>query len=110
MVDAIIWLIIAYFMLRLITTGIMETNAYKEHKQELLEQADRMVREVELEVLKEHNTVLAYDKENNNFLGQAATIEAVKELLKERFPRKIFLIEGDGKNEIVTALPVKDLT
>jgi len=106
MLDTLIWCVIVYMAVRLVTNAIMETEAYKESRQELLEHADRMIREVKFEILKEHNTVLAYDKENNDFLGQATSEDAVKALLKERFPKKVFLI--DGTNEIVTALPIKE--
>lgn len=106
MLDTLIWLTVIYLAVRIVINAIMESESYKETRQEILEQADRMIRQVSLEVLGEHNTVLAYDKENNDFLGQASTVDAVKVMLKERFPKKIFLI--DGTNEVVTALPIKD--
>ena len=107
MLDTLVILFITYMVARLLVNWVMSTSEYEDVKRELLEEADRRIREVKLEVLQEHNTVLAYDKENNDFLGQAVTIDAVKEVLKQRWPTKIFLL--DGTNEVITALPMKEL-
>jgi hypothetical protein len=83
MLDLLIYLGVAYFVIRSVTILLFRSMENNETKQRMMEHADRMIRIVQLEPLPEHGTILAYDKENNQFLGQGAS---------ERFPEKIFLL------------------
>lgn len=58
------------------------------------EQADKRIRVVQLEPLPDKNTILAFDGENNDFLGQGTSVEEVKARIMERFPEKIFLLDN----------------
>ena len=68
---------------------------------EIRERVDIKIRVVRLE--KHDNLLLAYDDENNNFLGQGLTEDEVKERLVTRFPDKIFILNekpfGDLESE-----------
>jgi hypothetical protein len=57
------------------------------------EEADKRIRVVQLESLSD-NTILAYDGENRQFLGQGTSVEEVKARIMERFPEKIFLLDN----------------
>lgn len=61
----------------------------------LREEVDRRVRMVHLEHVKDQGLMLAYDKENNEFLGQGRTIDEVKQMIMDRWPRKIFYLDND---------------
>lgn len=111
-IDAVIVLFIATWLLRLILRGIVEKHDADEYRDKLREVVDKAVREVKLESLSEHGLMLAYDKENNDFLGQGKTLDEVKNMIMERYPKKIFLMDDgvmftaiklDDKNEVSNA-------
>jgi len=64
-------------------------------EQRLREEVDRRVRMVHLEQVKDQGLMLAYDKENNEFLGQGRTIDEVKQMIMTRWPHKIFYLDND---------------
>jgi len=76
-------------------------QAQKDMISEIRERVDIKIRVVRLE--KHENLLLAYDDENNNFLGQGLTEDEVKERLVTRFPDKIFILNekpfGDLESE-----------
>jgi hypothetical protein len=65
------------------------------------ELADRTVRVVKLEPLPNQKTMLAYDAENDSFLGQGDSDEEIKERIMQRFPDKIFVLN----DKVFTARP-----
>ena len=42
--------------------------------------------------VEEQNMILAYDAENNKFLGQGTTEDELESIIKQRFPHNIFLM------------------
>jgi hypothetical protein len=93
MTEFIGWLVVLYFLIltiRVVVSRIETNEAIDKFKQE----ADRRIRIVDLQTIPEHNAILAYDKENNQFLGQGNTIDDVKAVIMSRFPDKVFII-GD---------------
>lgn len=91
MTEFIGWLVALYFVflaVRLIVARMEHQVAFDKVRAE----ADRRIRIVDLESLPEHNSYLAYDKENNQFLGQGTTIEELKSTIMARFPDKIFIL------------------
>jgi len=70
-------------------------NAHSEVKERIdlvREEADRRIRVVKLETVPDKGLILAYDGENNDFLGQGLTEQEIKQRIIERFPEKIFLL------------------
>lgn len=92
MLDAVIWAVIIYFGLRIAADMFLSSVAADEAREEILEKADRIIRMVKLEPLPDQNTILAYDGENNQFLGQGTTEAEVKESIMKRFPEKVFIL------------------
>jgi hypothetical protein len=68
---------------------------------EIRERVDIKIRVVRLE--KHENLLLAYDDENNNFLGQGLNEDEIRDRLVTRFPDKIFILNekpfGDLESE-----------
>lgn len=64
----------------------------KKDREIIREKLDEQIRVIALEKLEEQNVILAYDAENNRFLGQGATEDELEQLIKQRFPRNIFLM------------------
>ena len=59
------------------------------------EKLDRTIRMVNLEEVPGQNgLILAYDVENNQFLGQGTSVDEIKENIMKRFPERIFLLDG----------------
>lgn len=85
----IIWVVVT------VADWMLAGWASRKVREEVTEQVAERIREVKLEHLEDnHNTILAYDAENHRFLGQAATIDQLKEIVMDRFPEHIFIIEG----------------
>lgn len=60
---------------------------------EIRDKVDKTVRIVSLEQLPEQgNLILAYDAENNQFLGQGVNIDEIRNNIMSRFPERIFLL------------------
>ena len=95
----IIWLSI------LIARVFMFRMRWTEQRDQVFKELDQRIRIVDLEQLPEHNSILAYDKENQEFLGQGATIEDVKQVIIQRFPTKVFVLE----DKIFSGLPQANL-
>lgn len=55
-------------------------------------EADRRIRVVKLESVPDKGLILAFDGENNDFLGQGTSDDEIKQRIIERFPEKIFLL------------------
>jgi hypothetical protein len=85
---AIIWMSVV------VVKAVMLHMRWSEQRDRVMEDLDRRIRVVDLENLPEHNAILAYDKENQEFLGQGATVEDVKQVIMQRFPQKVFVL-GD---------------
>ena len=66
---------------------------YKETVSRVREHLDEKIRVVRLEKIEaQQNLLLAYDGENNQFLGQGYTEEEIRQSIIKRFPQKIFLL------------------
>lgn len=86
----VVWAIT--LVLRLLITRIEHKEFVNNIKQQV---ADR-IHEVQLEKIEESgNLLLAYDKENNRFLGQADSVDNLKTVLMQRWPDRIFIINGE---------------
>jgi hypothetical protein len=90
----IFWAVLVFFRI------VLERMEHDEKMERFREQADRTIRIVKLEQLKEHNTILAYDAENNQFLGQADSVPDVKNVIMERFPTKVFLLNDKAFSKL----------
>lgn len=78
----------------LVLRFIMAKSDAQEKLDAFREEADRRIRVVQLEPLPDNSTILAYDGENHQFLGQGTSVEEVKARIIERFPEKIFLLDN----------------
>jgi hypothetical protein len=99
-VIGIVWAL--FFMLRI----FLRAQEHTQNVQKLREHADKMIRVVALESL-DSGTILAFDKENNEFLGQGVTEEEVKKRIIERFPEKVFVLKDNIFSGIQGNIEVK---
>lgn len=83
---------------------MIATHAINAQQREMIkEQVAERIRVVELEKIEESgNVLLAYDQENNRFLGQASDIEGIKTALMSRFPNQIFILNGEPFSALET--------
>lgn len=94
----VVWAV--WMVLKIIVTRLH----IEQQTQELKEQLSERIRVVELEHVEESgNVILAYDKENNRFLGQAMDVDGIKTALMDRFPRQVFILN----DEVFSAMPMK---
>ena len=103
MLELLIYFTLAYLIVRFAIKSFFSAMEHEQVKMQLMEHADRMIRIVQLEPMPEHGTILAYDKENNEFLGQGASEVEIKENIMKRFPEKVFLLNDKAftaKNDI----------
>jgi hypothetical protein len=49
--------------------------------------------------------ILAYDQENDQYLGQGTNYDEVKQRIIDRFPDRIFLLNGEPFSKITLKLP-----
>jgi hypothetical protein len=91
MTELIGWFVAIYLLVLVVRIMILRMEA-QENFDKLKAEADRRIRIVDLQPLPEHNSLLAYDKENSQFLGQGITEEDVKLSIITRFPDKIFIL------------------
>ena len=100
----VFWVLVAYFVMRM-TQRARRLSEIEDH---VLQEADRRIRVVKLEQVPDHKTILAFDQENHDFLGQGSDETEVKKCIMERFPEKIFLLDGTPftalKNDIIAKL------
>lgn len=86
----VIWAV--WMVLKMIATRAITAQQHEQLKEQIAER----IRVVELEKVEEQgNVLLAYDKEDNRFLGQAADVEGIKTALMSRFPNQIFILNGE---------------
>lgn len=86
--NILVWFLILY---NILGWGLRYYVAKKE-RAEIREQLDEKIRVVQLEKLDSHDMILAYDSENNQFLGQARDEADLEQIIKERFPKNIFIM------------------
>jgi hypothetical protein len=85
---AVIWLCV------MIARAVSLHTNMAQQRDRVMQELDQRVRIVDLENIPGQNCILAYDKENQEFLGQGADIEHVKQVIMQRFPSKVFVL-GD---------------
>jgi hypothetical protein len=86
---AIIGIVWAVWM---VIKTVLITIGSKIEREEIKEKIAERIRVVRLEELDDHNTILAYDAENNQFLGQGQTDEEIKKNIVDRFPERVFIL------------------
>jgi hypothetical protein len=74
-----------------IKTGLVAIGTKIEHE-ELKEKLAEKIRVVRLEELNDQKTILAFDAENGQFLGQGKDQEEVKQHIIGRFPERVFIL------------------
>jgi hypothetical protein len=87
-----IYVVVFYMAAKMLLSFLANAARLDEIQQKVMEQADRMIRIVQLEPLPDQGTILAYDKENNQFLGQGRDENELKDNIMQRFPEKVFLL------------------
>jgi F0F1-type ATP synthase alpha subunit len=91
-----------WIMIKIILSHVGNRVQHEELKQLLAEK----IRIVRLEKHEQLSDLLyAYDEENNQFLGQGATQEEIKQRITDRFPDRIFLLEGQPFSKKALNLP-----
>jgi hypothetical protein len=87
---------------------IVERAEFKNKIELVKTEADKRIRIVQLEkIATQGNLILAYDSENNDFLGQGATVQEVKESIMSRYPEKFFILEDKVFSKIQDQLEVQ---
>jgi hypothetical protein len=87
---------------------IAERAEFKDNIERIKVEADKRIRVVQLEkIATQGNLILAYDGENNDFLGQGATVQEVKESIMSRYPEKFFILEDKVFSKIQDQLEVQ---
>jgi hypothetical protein len=86
---------------------IAEHSSTNKELERIREIADKRIRVVQLESVPDKGLILAYDGENNQFLGQGLDVEEVKARIMERFPEKIFLLDNKVFSGLKANLEVK---
>lgn len=94
MTELIGWFVAIYLLVLVVRAMISRMEA-QENFDKFKAEADRRIRIVDLQPIPEHNALLAYDKENNQFLGQGITEDEVKHSIMTRFPDKIFILHDN---------------
>jgi hypothetical protein len=100
MSDIIAWLVALYVLFLVVKVTLAKIES-QEAMTKVYQEADRRIRMVDLQSVPEHNALLAYDKENNQFLAQGTSVEDVKRAIMARFPDKIFILQ----DKVFSALP-----
>ena len=91
-----------WIVIKMILNHLSNQVQHEEVKQLLAEK----IRIVRLEKHEQLSDLLyAYDEENNQFLGQGASYEEVKQRIADRFPDRIFLLEGQPFSKKALNLP-----
>lgn len=88
----LIWVVVFFFGFKIVLGYLVDTAEAEIAQKKLMHKADMMIRIVKLEPLPDQGTILAYDQENNQFLGQGSDESEVKDNIMKRFPEKIFLL------------------
>jgi hypothetical protein len=88
-----------WMLIKIIVTRVDIAQQHEKLKGQIGER----IRVVELERLEDQgNILLAYDQENNRFLGQAQDVDGVKATLMARFPDQIFILNGEPFSALET--------
>ena len=92
LLSTLIWFVVFFMLGRTMLTWLIESKEADNARIKLLHHADMMIRIVKLEPLPEQGTILAYDLENNQYLGQGRDEDEVKSSIMKRFPEKVFVL------------------
>ena len=92
LLSTLIWFVVFLMLGRTVLTWIIESKEAENARMTLLHHADMMIRIVKLESVPEQNIILAYDLENNQYLGQGRDEDEVKSSIMTRFPEKVFVL------------------
>lgn len=101
LLNSLLWILIFYNILG----WTLRYYVNKKDREIIREKLDEQIRVIALEKLDEQNIILAYDAENNKFLGQGTTEEELERIIKQRFPRNIFVMN----KRIFTAIEGMDV-
>lgn len=86
-----IFILISFVVSFLVARHTMKVKEYITDS--LRDKLDEIIREVNVE---EHNNVTYwFDKENDRFLAQGTTIQEIREVLQQRFPKNIFVVNNE---------------
>jgi hypothetical protein len=88
LLNTLLWILIFYNIIG----WVLRYYVRGKEREEIRAELDEKIRVVRLENLPEHNIILAYDAENNRFLGQGASEQELENIIKQRFPKNIFVL------------------
>ncbi len=97
LLQTLFWFLLFYYVLGRILRGYID----KKDREIIREKLDEKIRVVRLETLSEYNTILAFDAEDNRFLGQGISEQEIETAIKARFPNNIFILD----KRIFSAIP-----
>lgn len=89
--------LIFIFVLAFIVAGVYSTyralSFSKRVNESIRERLNEIVHDIKVE--KHHETIYWFDKDNDKFIAQGKTVDEIREVLKQRFPKHIFVVEGE---------------
>lgn len=91
--DNLLTLFLTVLLIYQVAKVLISYVSWKQTVEQVREEIGEKIRVVQLEKLPMHaNLILAFDAENNNFLGQGFTEEEIKERIMNRYPQHIFIM------------------
>lgn len=105
LLTTVVWFFVFFLGFKIMLAYFKDTAEAEIAQRRLLEHADTMIRIVKLEPLPEQDTILAYDLEDNQFLGQGSDEDEVKQSIMKRFPEKLFVLNNKpfSANKLIEA-------
>lgn len=97
-VDVIFWLIVIWFLMKLLENYLTARN---EILREDLEEISKKIKEtiVNVNIEKYGDMFYVFEKETNNFIAQGQSMSEIKEIMQKRFPTKTFVATEDHVKE-----------
>lgn len=93
--EIILWLVAGWIAYRFVS-GVLEgfqKSTAKDHE-DFIKHLDEIIHRVKIE--KHGDIEYWFDLDNDRFLGQGSTKDEVVKILKDRFPKHIFVLEEVG--------------
>jgi hypothetical protein len=87
-----LFLLVLVFLAGSLYIQVRMQRAMDKIEKDLRSSVDKMIRDIKVERV--GDLCYWFDKENDQFIAQGKTIDEIATVLKQRFPKKIFLAEN----------------
>ena len=89
--DTIIFIFVLVSFVASFYFTVKTVSATKELEDSIRNKLDSIIHEVKVEQHKD--TMYWFDKEDDKFIAQGQTLDEIKEVLRQRFPKHIFVLD-----------------